>query len=314
MNRCPILYIPCKGRYSAEGLRKLSPRLHALHDFPYSAEQQIREAAARADKISIQGVQPKLSARLNVAAGSFELVDNGGVYILKPQHPQYPQLPENEDLTMHLARLAGIETPLHGLVYCADGSRTYWIRRFDRAGRGNKLAVEDFAQLAGKERETKYDSSMEQIVELLQLCTFPAVERANLFRRSLFCFLVGNEDMHLKNFSVIRRDGIVGLAPAYDYLNTTLAFQALGRPLSSIEEVALPLGGRKRKLTKEQWLEYYALDRLDLKQAVIADILAAFAKAVPSWHEWISNSFLAPEHKKLYADLLKERCHRLGLL
>jgi serine/threonine-protein kinase HipA len=313
MNRCPILYIPCRERYSAEGLRKLAPRLKELQDFPYSAEQQIREAVARADKLSIQGIQPKLSARLNVAAGKFELVDQGGTYILKPQHPHYPQLPENEDLTMHLARLAGIETPLHGLVYCADGSRTYWIRRFDRAGRGRKLAVEDFAQLSGKDRETKYESSLEKVAELLGFCTFPAVERANLLRRTLFCFFTGNEDMHLKNFSVIRRETVVRLAPAYDYLNTTLAFQAQGRPLAEIEEVALPLSGRKRKLTRKLWLDYYAQERLGLPPAAIAAILADFAKTLPLWREWIANSFLKPEYQKLYAELLAERCQRLDL-
>ena len=103
------------------------------------------------------------------------------------------------------------------------------MRRFDRVGHTGKLAVEDFAQIAGLSRETKYDSSMERLVGLLDAhSTFPAIEKVKLLKRSLFNFLVGNEDMHLKNFSLITRQGKVELAPAYDYLNTTVAYLALG--------------------------------------------------------------------------------------
>ncbi|MCK9280084.1 MAG: HipA domain-containing protein [Melioribacteraceae bacterium] len=84
---------------------------------------------------------------------------------------------ENEDLTMKMGAAAGIEIPIHGMVYSKEGSLTYFIKRFDRFGRGNKLAVEDFAQLAGKSRDTKYEYSMEKIVTLLDIfCTFPLLE------------------------------------------------------------------------------------------------------------------------------------------
>ena len=164
MNRCPITYeeIP-DGKYSLRGLHRLSRQLSALEPLPYTAEEQRLEAVRRATRMSIQGVQPKLSARLNVSAQTFEVVDLHGQYILKPPSEIYPEVPENEDLTMRLATLAGIEVPLHGMVYSRDGSLTYFIRRFDRNGRGAKLAVEDFAQLQGRTRDTKYDSSMEQV-------------------------------------------------------------------------------------------------------------------------------------------------------
>ena len=165
MNRCPITYQLCTARYSEQGLKLLSRTLTTLHDLPLTTEQLRREAAARAAKMSIQGVQPKVAARLNVAAGRFEIVDVGGRYILKPQTAAYPEVPENEDLTMRMAAQAGIETPFHGLIYGIDGALTYFIRRFDRKGRKERIHVEDFAQLSGKSRDTKYRSSMEQVVK-----------------------------------------------------------------------------------------------------------------------------------------------------
>lgn len=139
MNHCPITYEACgDSRYSKEGLKRLSRNLTHLNDLPLTAEEQVKEAAARADKMSIQGVQPKLSAVLSPKKGGFEIVDRGGRYILKPQIPGYFQVPENEDLTMRLAESIGIEVPLHGLVYSKDRSMTYFIRRFDRMGHGEK--------------------------------------------------------------------------------------------------------------------------------------------------------------------------------
>ncbi|PXF56871.1 MAG: hypothetical protein C4B58_11785 [Deltaproteobacteria bacterium] len=200
MNLCPITYEECgDNKYSEKGLKKLSPKLKTLNDFAYSAEEQRMEAVARAAKMSIQGVQPKLSVRLNIKKKAFEIVDTGGCYIFKPQTFNYREVPENEDITMRLAELIGIEVPLHGLVYSKDGSMTYFIRRFDRSGRNKKILVEDFAQLCGRNRETKYDSSMEKVVSVIdRFCTFPALERLRLFNLSLFNYLVGNEDMHLK--------------------------------------------------------------------------------------------------------------------
>jgi serine/threonine-protein kinase HipA len=303
MSRCPITYeevTPGK-RYSTEGLRKLSRQLRNLRDLPYSAEEQRREAVARAAKMSIQGVQPKLSARLNIAEETFEVVDSGGHYILKPQI-DYPEVPENEDLTMRLAQMSGIEVPLHGLIYAKDGSRTYFIRRFDRSAKHGKLPVEDFAQLSGKTRETKYDSSMEQVALIVErFCTFPLVEKRKLFRLALFNFLVGNEDMHLKNFSLIRREGKIELSPAYDLVNTTIALPR------ATEEIALPLGGRKKNLGRHLLVDYFGTERLGLTTKVIGDVLSELASSVTRWEEWILKSFLSETMQRKYIDLVSTR-------
>jgi len=263
--------------------------------------------------MSIQGVQPKLSVRLNASKAVFEIVDKGGRYVLKPQHATYPELPENEDLTMRLASSVNIEVPLHGLIYCEDGSKTYFVERFDRVARKRKLATEDFAQLAGKDRDTKYQYSMEKLVPLLDRCTFPAVERARLLKRCLFNYLVGNEDMHLKNFSLITRSGKVELAPGYDFLNTTAAFLGLGKPLDEIEEIALPLKGRKRGLTRETWIRYFAGERLGLTDKVVDDMLTRFSDALGDWKKLTRVSFLSDRMKDLYLDVVDGRCEILGI-
>ena len=121
MNRCPLTYEPCEGLYSPSGLKRLSRQLTGLQPLSFTSFELRQEAAARAQKVSIQGVQPKLSARLQIKKQQFILVDKNGRYILKPQIADYVQVPENEDLTMRLAALAGIEVPLHGLLHGQDG-------------------------------------------------------------------------------------------------------------------------------------------------------------------------------------------------
>jgi serine/threonine-protein kinase HipA len=308
MSRCPITYETCRGRYSSRGLRHLSLGLGKLEDFPFTADQQRREAAARAARMSIQGVQPKLSVRIVPSTGRLEVVDQGGRFILKPQHPLFPEVPENEDLTMRLAALAGIEVPVHGLVRCIDGSLSYLVRRFDRTGRREKLAVEDFAQLSGRTRDTKYDSSMEQLVKVVEAhCTFPVVEKTRLFSRTLFCFLTGNEDMHLKNFSLIVRGQKVELSPAYDLVNTTLVVAG------TQEEVALPLKGKRRRLTRADWLDYWGRERLGLQARVLDRLVGDLAGAVPDMLALIDRSFLSADLRRRYRGLLLDRALRLGL-
>jgi serine/threonine-protein kinase HipA len=124
---------------------------------------------------------------------------------------------------MRMAAEVGIEVPVHGLLRAKDASWVYFVKRYDREGRTGKVHVEDFAQLSGATRVTKYDSSLERVVQLVeQFCTFPAIEKPKLAKRLLFCFLTGNEDMHLKNFSIWMQDGVVSLTPASAEFNLGL--------------------------------------------------------------------------------------------
>ncbi|MCK5368678.1 MAG: HipA domain-containing protein, partial [Cyclobacteriaceae bacterium] len=209
MNKCPITYLPCgDSRYSEKGLRLLASGLSRLKRLQYTAEEQRKEAFNRSSKMSVQGVQPKLSAVLNIKEERFDIVDKSGRFLLKPQHYLYPQMPENEDLTMRLAASIGLDVPVHGMIWAKDNTLTYFIKRFDRKGQKDKIPVEDFAQLAGLSRDTKYNYSMESLVKLVNAhCTFPAVEKVKLFKLVVFSFITGNEDMHLKNFSIINQNG-----------------------------------------------------------------------------------------------------------
>lgn len=303
MNQCPITYEPCaENKYSDRGLTLLARGLNTLQDLEYTAAEQRKEAFNRAARMSVQGVQPKLSAVLNIKKGKFEIVDKGGKYILKPQHHLYLQMPENEDLTMKMADEIGLEVPVHGLVWSKDGSLTYFIRRFDRKGWKDKVPVEDFAQLAGLSRDTKYDYSMERVVKLIdKYCTFPSVEKIKLFKLSLFNFLVGNEDMHLKNFSIINRDSKIELSPCYDLVNSTIEIK------KPEEEFALQLKGRKNNLTNNILIDYFGRERCELTEKSIDKVLKAITMSVPKWNKLIDKSFLSPEMKVRYHDLLDAR-------
>lgn len=307
MNRCPITYDECgQSKYSTAGLKLLSLNLTALNDFPYSAKEQIDEAVARAGKMSIQGIQPKLSVRLNVREQLFEVVDAGGNYIVKPQHEHYVNLPENEDLTMKLAATAGLEVPLHGMMYSKDGSLSYFIKRFDRLPKNSKVPLEDFAQLAGKSRQTKYDYSMEKLAEIIESrCTFPAIEKVKLFKLALFNYLIGNEDAHLKNFSLIRTEGRVQLSPVYDLINTTIAIKGAS------EELALPLAGKKHNISRGDLFEYFARQRLGLNDSSINGVVNDLRAGIDKWQGIIGISFLSPELKEKYSILYRERIGKM---
>ena len=303
MNRCPITYELCgTDKYSEKGIRLIAPKLTHLNDLPYTAVELRQEAANRAKKLSIQGVQPKLSASISVVDQEFKIVDQFGTYIIKPQNDLFPQLPENEDVTMRMAKAFGLVVPFHGMLYGKDGSLSYFIKRFDRHGKGKKLATEDFAQLTGNTRETKYRFTMEKLIPVLdEFCSFPAIEKADFFKRILFCFITGNEDMHLKNFSLITQKGKTTLTPIYDFLNSTIAVKI------PEEEIALTLKGKKSNLRSTDFIQYYAKERLQLNDKTIATILEQMKKATPKWKELLEISFLTEDMKLKYLDLLESR-------
>lgn len=305
MNKCPITYEWTEGLYSKKGLQLLSYRLKNLKLFALTSHEQVQKALEIVEKLSIQGVQPKLILHLNVSKEEFSVMEKGGEFILKPPHAQFEELPENEDLTMKMASEVGISVPIHGLIYNIDQTLSYFIKRFDRVNKKTKLRVEDFSQLSGHSRETKYESSMEKVALLIdQYCTFPLIEKAKLFRLVLFNFLVGNEDMHLKNFSLLEKNGVVELTPAYDLLNTTIV-------LKTSEEIALPLKGKKSRLSRKDFFEYYGKERLGLNETHLKNEETHLLNGIKTWEPLIEKSFLSPKKQQQYKDLYKARLERL---
>ncbi len=277
---------------------------------PYSEEDLkplAREVIQR--QTAVTGVQAKLSLHISGnskegTARRFTIVGLWGGYILKPPNSSYPQLPEVEDVTMHLAQIAGIKTAPHSLIRLKSGSLAYITKRIDRTIKG-KLAMEDMCQLTERLTEDKYHGSYEQIGKTIQKHSVtPGLDVVNFFELILFSFLTGNADMHLKNFSLLEQPGIgMTLSPAYDLVNTNLV-----NP-TDVEEMALTLNGRKKKLKKQDFLA--AMTTLKVNEKQQENIFNKMTKALPKWMELIDRSFMSDGFKKQYKSIIKERIIRM---
>lgn len=276
-----------------------------LLDYRHEELDKLAEQVIRS-QTSLTGVQPKLSLNLNKHEGTSRLTIVGlwGDYIFKPQTENYIQLPENEDLTMHLAEAAKISVVPHSLIRMADGELGYITKRIDRTKNGEKVDMEDMCQLTLHPTEYKYKGSHEQIAKaIMQYCDMPKLELANYMQLLLFCFVTGNNDMHLKNFSIYRPKNIYQLAPAYDLLNIAIA-----NPIDK-EELALTLSGRKSKLQLKDFLK--AGEAMGLEEKVIMHLIGNMQKALPKWKMLIQSSFLTEEMKVKYEQLVTSRLERL---
>lgn len=277
------------------------PLLEYRHeDLDRLAEQVIRA------QTSLTGVQPKLSLNLSKHEGCSRLTIVGlwGEYIFKPQTEDYPQLPENEDLTMHLAEAAKISVVPHSLIRLADGRLGYITKRIDRTKTGEKIDMEDMCQLTLHPTEYKYKGSYEQIAKAIERYSgTPRLDIVNYMQLLLFCFVTGNNDMHLKNFSLYRPTNDYHLTPAYDLLNV-----AIVNPKDN-EEMALSLSGRKSKLGLDDFMN--AAKTMGLEDVVVLRLVASLQKALPKWQTLIRNSFLEKELKEKYEELVISRLSRL---
>lgn len=309
MNRCMITYDPLEsGQYSRKGLDRLSPLLTGLEPLPESAEALRKKASLLTREVCIPGSQPKVGATLDVEAGRFSIPGPRPCWILKTPHTLFPHLPENEDLSMRLARLAGIPVPVHGLIPNADGSLTYFIRRFDRIEGGKRIPTEDFAQLSGASRTSKRLGSMESLLTLInQFCSEPELERKALFRRVIFNYLIGNQDMHLKNYALIVRHGYITLSPAYDLVNSTILLNR------DADEIGLSLKGIRKNLDADLLIGYFGQTVCALRPAETDAILHEFSQINKTWFSMIAISFLPLEYKALYSFLLEQRLKKLNL-
>jgi serine/threonine-protein kinase HipA len=259
------------------------------------AEQTINE------RIALTGVQPKLSVSLEKTKEQNRLTIVGlwGEYILKPQHPDFPEMPQSEDLTMHLARLFKMPTCDHALMEASDGSLVYLARRFDRVD-GDKVHMEDFCQLSEFLTENKYKGSYEKIGKLiLKYCTQTGFDALTYFEMVLFCFLTGNNDMHLKNFSVIYTDDGVSLSPAYDLLNVILV-----NPQDN-EELALTMNGKKKRIILS---DFDVLAKsMNIPETAVKNTYKKFSSDNKEVVKMIEASFLSAEKKMLYSEIWNKK-------
>lgn len=259
--------------------------------------------------VAVTGVQPKLSLNLEKHKNELSrltIVGLHGDYILKPPSAEYAELPENEDLTMHLAELVKIKTAKHSLIRLRSGELAYLTKRFDRKN-GKKIAVEDFCQLSENLTEHKYRGSVEMIGRLThQFTTNKGFEAQRLFELALFSYLTGNADMHLKNFSLMENTlGEYEFSPAYDLLSTALVIP------DDKEESALTINGKKNRLKRSDFDTLAA--SLKINEKSLQSIYERYNKVLPEWIAFIRQSFLSRTMQKGYVELLNAKHKKLFL-
>ncbi len=205
----------------------------SLQDIPLKAQDM-------AGKMSISGVQPKLSLKLDKNQGELFVAPTGGEYIFKPQIQAWPHIPENENCCMDIAGALDIHVPPHCLLTLEDGTLAYIVKRFDRQGE-KKIHQEDFYQIL--EKTDKYLGSLEQIgKKLKEISAVPGLDIQLFFERVALNFLLGNGDGHFKNYSISYLQDGIRLSPAYDIVCSKLV-------IPKEEDSALTINGRKNNLT-----------------------------------------------------------------
>lgn len=274
---------------------------------PYTATEMVAYHGKHRLKMSLSGMQPKVSAVFSRNDGQFRIVETNGSYILKPSPQAFPGAPENEALTMLLARQAGIDVPRCGWLPTKDHSGVFWIERFDRWGVGNRQRVrcEDACQILDVPASWKYLGNLETLARMVEEdCSNPRLQLVRLFQRVLFCWVTGNGDMHLKNWSLIENGKLIELAPAYDLLNTQIL-------TDDEEESALELDGKKTGFDGELLIDYFGRNICGLNERMIEKISKALLSV--NWDLMIHGSKLSVDDSIQYQQLVYERLERLGL-
>jgi len=305
-NKCLYCYDPLNGekdfhkKCSQEFFGSKTPPV-----IPYSIDQMAELARDLVERsVTIPGVQPKLS--MSLVKETKENSDTrltvigalGGNYILKPPSEKYPEMPQNEHVTMRMAAAFNIPVVASGLIRLASGELSYISRRVDRTEDSRKIHMLDMFQIT--EAFDKYKSSMEKVGKALHTYSQNTMlDKIIYIELSLFCFLTGNNDMHLKNFSMINGTSGWVLAPAYDLLNVGLVLP------DDKEEMALTLEGKKKKLTKNNFINL--AKGLGLTDRQIKSTFKRMLKNKTKAIEWIEKSFLSEGMKTAYVNLLESR-------
>jgi len=269
--------------------------------------QEMEELAKQVieTSVAVPGVQPKLSMglikdilndgnrrRLTVIGAL------GGNFILKPQNTTFSEMPENEHLTMKMAEICGISTVPSSLIRLKSGELSYITKRIDREESGDKVHMLDMFQIL--EAFDKYRGSVEKIGKAIEEhSSNTLLDLLRFYEVIVFSYFTGNNDMHLKNFSLILNNENWEFSPAYDLLNVHLHLP------EDKEESALTIGGKKNKLSKTDFIDLGLKLRLSQKQ--VENAFKRFLKAESKMTALIHQSFLSKEYQNLYIQLLQKR-------
>lgn len=310
--------------YSPLCLRKVFESKKVNHVLDFSYEEDHDTLIAAINKISISGVQEKLS--VVIRNGKLALTPEGesGRYIIKPA-PDYKHLrfrgniPANEHLTMQIAsQVYKIKTAENAMVFFANGEAAYLTKRFDYTPDGLKIMQDDFASIASKTennhgKDFKYTGSYEDVANLLrQHVAAWQVEMSRFFTLVVFNYLFSNGDAHLKNFSLQETPGgDYVLTPAYDLMNTSIhiddsdfALQDGLMPRAEYSDVY----DRTGHPCKDDFIKFG--QRIGVLPKKVASIIDLFSTEQPKVYELISHSFLDDKTKRMYKQSYQERLRR----
>lgn len=260
--------------------------------------------------VAVPGVQAKLS--MTLVKGEKEKSDPrltvidalGGLYIFKPPSDRFPEMPENEHVTMRMAESCGIRVVPSSMIRLASGELSYITKRIDRTEIGDKIHMIDMFQIT--EAYDKYISSMEKVGKALKkYSSNTLLDMLFYFEITIFSFLTGNNDMHLKNFSMIESPSGWVLSPAYDLLNASII-----NPHDE-EELALTLAGKKKKLTHNHFIQLGK--GLGLTDKQINGAFKRFENNLPKAIDWLDQSFLSSDMINSYKEVIEKRSKQLKL-
>lgn len=300
-----------KGDYHPKCSKAFFGTAHApILPYRLSEMEQLASDAA-ALSITVPGVQPKLSlgwikTELETGhQGRLTVLDAlDGNYILKPQNVQYSQMPENEHLSMRLAALFKIDIVPINMIRLVSGELCYITKRIDRNKDGSKNHMIDFLQIL--ELEDKYKGTMETVGKAIgDLTVNTLLDKVRFFELTVFNYIIGNNDMHLKNFSMWLTEMGWTLSPAYDLLNVKLILP------KDKEDTALLLGGKKMNF-KKRYFDRFG-DALSLNDKQINAVYKRLKKWLPEAIKLIDRSFLKEEYQTAYKELITERAKLLTL-
>lgn len=272
----------------------------------YQLSEMEKLAKEAADlSITVPGVQPKLSLGWikneleNGQQSRLTIMDAlKGNYILKPQNSHYQQMPENEHLSMKLATLFKIDIVPVNMIRLASGELCFITKRIDRNPDGSKNHMIDFLQIL--ELEDKYKGTMEMLGKTIgELSANTLLDKLRFFELTVFNYIIGNNDMHLKNFSMWQSDQQWTLSAAYDLLNVKIILP------NDREDTALMLGGKKMNFDKGFFDRFAHVLKLNDKQ--MNTVYKRLMKWLPEAIQLIDMSFLNEEHRTSYIELVNRR-------
>lgn len=311
-NKCLYCYEPIEGnqdfheKCSLEFFGSSTPP-----EIEYSLDQMDELAKNVVERsVAVPGVQAKLS--MSLVKETKEKTDSrltvigalGGQYIFKPPSDHFPEMPANEHVSMRMAEAYGIRVVPSSLIRLASGELSYITKRIDRTEDGEKIHMIDMFQIT--EAFDKYKGSMERIGKALDLYSDNTLlDKIFYFELVLFSFLTGNNDMHLKNFSMIEDSSGWVLSPAYDLLNVGIVLP------EDKEELALTLAGKKSKL---KWEHFEKLAQgIGLTQKQISGVVKRMLKNKSKAIELLDKSFLSDEMTTAYKSVLDAKYKQLGI-